>query len=279
MKMDLALIRWFVCLMAAVLVSACGDSDQAAQTQVVRKKLTAQADRSQPAPKAAPAHAAPADATVTAKAKPPEPVPTSPPPKPSEPPKPAEPPPPTHVAQTPAALVQPAQAPDPTVLLAKASAAPEVVAPLGSDPMPERALFISDKEVAAILNIQAPPPYSKGGKVNPFEPLLRDEGAQSSENKLTAKKRIPQSPLEKIDLGQLKLVGIVAAVSGHRALMEETSGKGYIIVKGTYIGSNSGKVVDIEIDKVVIEEEFEDAYGKTILKKREIALPKPPGEL
>lgn len=279
MKMDLALIRWFVCLMAAVLVSACGDSDQAAQTQVVRKKLTAQADRSQPAPKAAPAPAAPADATVTAKAKPPEPVPTSPPPKPSEPPKPAEPPPPTHVAQTPAALVQPAQAPDPTVLLAKTSAAPEVVAPLGSDPMPEKALFISDKEVAAILNIQAPPPYEKGGKVNPFEPLLRDEGAQSTENKLTAKKRIPQSPLEKIDLGQLKLVGIVAAVSGHRALMEENSGKGYIIVKGTYIGSNSGKVVDIEIDKVVIEEEFEDAYGKTILKKREIALPKPPGEL
>jgi len=141
MKMDLALIRWFVCLMAAVLVSACGDSDQAAQTQVVRKKLTAQADRSQPAPKAAPAHAAPADATVTAKAKPPEPVPTSPAPKPSEPPKPAEPPPPTHVAQTPAALVQPALAPDPTVLLAKTSAAPEVVAPLGSDPTPEKALF------------------------------------------------------------------------------------------------------------------------------------------
>jgi type IV pilus assembly protein PilP len=93
------------------------------------------------------------------------------------------------------------------------------------------------------------------------------------------KKRDPQSPLEKIDLGQLKLVAIIAAPSGNRALVEESSGKGYILRQGTYVGLNSGKVVDIAIDKVMVEEEFEDAYGKTITQKKEITLPKPPGEL
>jgi hypothetical protein len=37
--------------------------------------------------------------------------------------------------------------------------------------------------------------------------------------------------------------------------------------------------VDIASDKVLVEEEFEDVYGKTIIQKKEITIPKPPGEL
>ena len=65
------------------------------------------------------------------------------------------------------------------------------------------------------------------------------------------------TPLERIDLSQLKLVGIILASSGNRALVEESSGKGYVIKTGTYIGVNSGKVVKIRKEKVVVEEEFE----------------------
>jgi type IV pilus assembly protein PilP len=61
--------------------------------------------------------------------------------------------------------------------------------------------------------------------------------------------------------------------------MEESSGKGYIVKEGTYIGLNSGKVVGINADKVLVEEEFEDIYGKSVTQKKEITLPKPPGEL
>ena len=89
---------------------------------------------------------------------------------------------------------------------------------------------------------------------------------------------MPRTPLEQIQLSQLKLVGIIMASSGNRALVEEASGKGYVIKKGTYIGMNSGKVVSIKKEKVVVEEEFEDVYGKTKIRKREIKLPKPPGE-
>jgi type IV pilus assembly protein PilP len=133
--------------------------------------------------------------------------------------------------------------------------------------------------VAALLNLQAQALYNPKGKVDPFVPLLRDEPVQAAGSKLMRKKRDPQSPLEKIDLGQLKLVAIIAAPSGNRALVEESTGKGYILREGTYVGLNSGKVVDIAIDKVMVEEEFEDAFGKTITQKKEITLPKPPGEL
>ena len=141
----------------------------------------------------------------------------------------------------------------------------------------------SDMLIAATSNITPkmrstaiPKAYDAKGKIDPFEPLFKEKPVSVEKKK--NKKRIPQTPLERIDLSQLKLVGIIMASSGNRALVEESSGKGYVIKKGTYIGVNSGKVVNIKKEKVVVEEEFEDVFGKTKLHKREIKLPKPPGE-
>jgi type IV pilus assembly protein PilP len=121
-----------------------------------------------------------------------------------------------------------------------------------------------------------PAMYDPTGKVDPFEPLFREKPVLTK--KRQRKKRLPQTPLERIDISQLKLVAIVLASSGNRALVEESSGKGYVIKKGTYIGTNSGKVVKIKKETVIVEEEIEDVTGKTAIRKREIKLPKPPGE-
>ncbi len=121
-----------------------------------------------------------------------------------------------------------------------------------------------------------PDKYVASGKIDPFKPLFRDKPVPVKEKKF--KKRTPMTPLERIDLSQLKLVGIIMASSGNRALVEESSGKGYVIKKGTYIGINSGKVVKIVKEKVLVEEEFEDVFGKTNFRQREITLPKPSGE-
>jgi type IV pilus assembly protein PilP len=73
-------------------------------------------------------------------------------------------------------------------------------------------------------------------------------------------------------------VGIIQAPSGSRALVQESSGKGYVVKKGTYIGTNSGKVVKILKDRIIIEEESEDIYGKPSIIKKPLKLQKPPGE-
>jgi type IV pilus assembly protein PilP len=52
-----------------------------------------------------------------------------------------------------------------------------------------------------------------------------------------------------------------------------------VIKKGTYIGTNAGKVTAIEKDAVIVEEEYEDVFGKLKVQKKELKLPKPPGEL
>jgi type IV pilus assembly protein PilP len=108
------------------------------------------------------------------------------------------------------------------------------------------------------------------GKVDPFESLFKERPVSVKKKK--NKMRIPQTPLERIDLSQLKLVGIIMAPSGNRALMEESSGKGYVVIKGTYIGVNSGRIIQIKKDRIVIEEEFEDVDGNIKTKKRELIL-------
>jgi type IV pilus assembly protein PilP len=148
-------------------------------------------------------------------------------------------------------------------------------------PATDNSAISSDKLIAATSNVTPklaaiPRTYNAIGKIDPFEPLFREKAVSVMKKK--GKKRIPRTPLERIDLSQLKLVGIILASSGNRALVEESSGKGYVIKKGTYIGVNSGKVVKIKKEKVVVEEEFEDVFGKSKLRQREIKLPKPPGE-
>ena len=88
------------------------------------------------------------------------------------------------------------------------------------------------------------------------------------------KKRIQRTPLEKLDLSQLKLVGVIMSPDGNKALVEDSSGKGYTLSKGTYIGINAGKVVEIQKDRIIIEEEREDAMGNVIIQRKELKLNK-----
>jgi type IV pilus assembly protein PilP len=135
----------------------------------------------------------------------------------------------------------------------------------------------AEQTIVASASLKNLPIYDPKGKINPFEPLFT--GKQTAGlTKLKRKRRVPRTELEKIDLSQLKLVGIILASNGNKALVEESNGKGYVIKKGTYIGTNTGKVVQIDNNKVIVAEEFEDYRGNVVLKNTEIKLPKPPGE-
>ena len=121
--------------------------------------------------------------------------------------------------------------------------------------------------------------YKAEGKIDPFASIFRVESsAFADQNDRKKKKRIPLTPIEKVDLSQLKLVGIIFAPGGNKALIEDASGKGFVIKKGTSIGINSGRVIKILKGRVVVEEEAESILGKTSLVKRELKLQKPPGE-
>ncbi|HEX5605610.1 MAG TPA: pilus assembly protein PilP [Candidatus Binatia bacterium] len=110
----------------------------------------------------------------------------------------------------------------------------------------------------------APPAHvMKPDGRDPFRPMaLKTNAASRSRENL--------SPLERFDIGQLKIVGIVSDVKEPRAMVEDSAGLGYTVKVGTPIGSNDGRVKVIGRDQIVIEEVYVDAYGAR--KKRDIAM-------
>jgi len=114
----------------------------------------------------------------------------------------------------------------------------------------------------------------EGWATDPFEPLFNGKQGRVAAKKKRAK-RAPRTPLEALDLSQVKLVGITLSDKGNTALVEDASGKGYVIKEGAYIGVNAGKVIQILKDRFIIEEEIEDVHGKIISQKRVIKLHKP----
>ena len=110
------------------------------------------------------------------------------------------------------------------------------------------------------------PRYSSVGKRDPFRPLsLKAKASQRARENL--------SPLERYELGQLKLVAIVWDIKEPKAMVEDGTGLGYIVKIGTLIGSNEGKVKAIKPTEVVIEEQVTDFYGAR--KSQEVSMKLP----
>ena len=106
--------------------------------------------------------------------------------------------------------------------------------------------------------------YDPVGKTDPFKPFIQITSVMKSAG------NVPLTPLQKYEISQLKLVAIISTPEGNVALVEDSSGKGYFLKKGTGIGKNDGKVTKILKDKVIIEEVYQDILGQT--KINEISL-------
>ena len=71
-----------------------------------------------------------------------------------------------------------------------------------------------------------------------------------------------RTPLQRYELGQLRLVAVIYDMQDPRAVVEDEVGLGYIIRVGTKIGVNDGIVRGIERGRVLVEEESVDFFGE-----------------
>jgi Tfp pilus assembly protein PilP len=108
---------------------------------------------------------------------------------------------------------------------------------------------------------QSPANFSTVGRRDPFRPFTLNTRTNS-------RPRENLSPLERYDLGQLRLVGVVWHVKEPNAMVEDSVGLGYIVKVGTPIGANDGKVKAIKPNEIIIEETYVDLFGAK--KKREV---------
>ncbi|MGE5218791.1 MAG: pilus assembly protein PilP [Chloroflexota bacterium] len=121
-------------------------------------------------------------------------------------------------------------------------------------------LDVPQKSLAAPL--PTPNAMKETGR-DPFRPMtLRAKVPRRAKENL--------SPLERFDLSQLKLVGIIWDIKEPRAMVEDSAGLGYVVKVGTPIGNNEGKIKAIHHNEVVVEEIYSDAYGKPT--KRDVTM-------
>jgi Tfp pilus assembly protein PilP len=107
--------------------------------------------------------------------------------------------------------------------------------------------------------------YSAQDRRDPLEPLLKDAPPDALRPKPRQPER-PLGPLERFDLSALKLVGVVWGELGRKALIKAPDGKSYFATFETYMGKYSGKVIAIENDRLVIEEQYLNSEDKLVPK-------------
>lgn len=104
--------------------------------------------------------------------------------------------------------------------------------------------------------------YTPGGRRDPFSPIMERETKKAKSGQ--------RPPLEKYNIGEFKLSGIVWGGFGYSAMLEGPDGKGYFVRAGSIMGPNGGVVKKITQNTMIIEEKYKTYSGET--ERKEIIL-------
>jgi type IV pilus assembly protein PilP len=109
--------------------------------------------------------------------------------------------------------------------------------------------------------------YNPLGKPDPFKPFVQVElpAAKKDEEKKAAESIFP---LQRVSVGNFRVVGIAGDQSRRVAVLEDAARKFYPIFVGTRIGLRNGKVTEILADRVVVDEYEDKKVKRVILKLR-----------
>ncbi len=122
-------------------------------------------------------------------------------------------------------------------------------------------------EVKAEVKKEEPFVYLAEGRRDPFVPLTRIRRPIGGSDE-------PATPLQRYDLDQFKLVGVVVGMGESKAMVTAPDGKSYILAKGVKIGKNNGVILEINSEVILVEEKYYDFSGNIIENIQEITVPK-----
>lgn len=117
--------------------------------------------------------------------------------------------------------------------------------------------------------------YIMTNRPDPFLPFITDKATprETGDPNEIIETDEPLTGMQLFEPGQLSLVGLLEAGGEKFAMVQDSTGKGYVIVTGTKIGRR-GMVKTISPNKVLIEETAETRGGKKILSYIDMVLKK-----
>jgi type IV pilus assembly protein PilP len=104
--------------------------------------------------------------------------------------------------------------------------------------------------------------YDPTGKRDPFRSFIAEQQQ--------ARAKEERGPLEQFDLSQLTVVAVVWGTERPRALVQDPSGRDYVVQEGTPIGKNTGTVLRIHDTSVLVRETYVDYLGAQTTKEIEM---------
>ncbi len=107
--------------------------------------------------------------------------------------------------------------------------------------------------------------YDPRGKRDPFRSFRftdDDDGSDKTEF----------GPLGDFELGQLELSAVIWDATNPRALILDPGGRAYIVREGSQIGKNSGHVIHIGDNLVLVKETYENLAGERTTKDVELRI-------
>ncbi|MFM7203993.1 MAG: pilus assembly protein PilP [Myxococcota bacterium] len=107
--------------------------------------------------------------------------------------------------------------------------------------------------------------YNPIGKRDPFRSFISKDPV-APDNPV-------ETPLQRYEIDQYNLVGIIWGNENPLAMVEDPDGVGHFLQKDTLIGRNWGKVVRITPSEVIVAEEYRDFEGKLIVNEIPLKLP------
>ncbi len=106
--------------------------------------------------------------------------------------------------------------------------------------------------------------YNPLGKSDPFKPFIDVQITTAIKEKTV--KVVSIFPLQKAEVENFKLVGIIGDDRHRVAMVEDSTKKFYPLFIGTRIGLHNGKVTDILADRVTVDELDGEKVKRIILK-------------
>ena len=144
--------------------------------------------------------------------------------------------------------------------------------------------------------------YNPAGKVDPFASFIikHEQGLKDTQEKRGRDKgsewkakmegllrdlKEPRTELQRIDISELTLTSVIKGKDKVWAMVSDPDGRGYLLQKGTYIGTNGGVVDEIickdkktpfgieSVRKITITEPFYDQGKELDYKSIEMKMP------
>lgn len=106
--------------------------------------------------------------------------------------------------------------------------------------------------------------YELEGRPDPFRPFIEPEVATKLDPNEIIDEDVELSGMQLFEPGQLALVAVMVAGEKKFAMVEDVTGKGYVINEGLPIGRH-GVVSEIQEDQVIITETARTRAGKEIV--------------